>query len=183
MSGAHHATRDTGAAFCTFSFVVGSGRRLLDEGAVKRVMVVDLDLHQSNGTASLVADDDRFAVFDISGVPFGVKPVESERLFFRIVDDAESYFAALGQLPAMLDAFRPDLVQFLAGMDTFEEDSMGGVSGMNAKRLVERDMFVLRACRDRGVGVCISLAGGYVDGGVTVSLHLNSIRVASEVYT
>ena len=90
-------------------------------------MVVDLDTHQGNGTWELVEDDARFSIFDLSGAEFGVPEVEADSRFSRLVRDAETDFELLAKLPAYIDAVRPELIQFQAGMDCHEDDMVGGV--------------------------------------------------------
>ena len=180
VSGAHHARRATGGGFCTFNYLVGAPRTLFEEGWLERVMVVDLDTHQGNGTWELVEDDARFSIFDFSGAEFGVPEVEAEGRFSRLVRDAETYFELLAKLPAFIDGVRPELIQFQAGMDCHEDDGVGGVPGLSGERLEERDAFVFETARSRGVPVVFNLAGGY-QGEFTVALHLNTVRVALRV--
>ncbi len=177
-SGAHHATRDKGSAFCTFNYVVGGTRALLDEGAVERVAVVDLDAHQGNGTWALAGADPRCAIFDLARESWGVPEAEGGRAVVRVVVNADRYLRALARLPALLESFQPGLVVFLAGMDPHENDRLGSIHGMTWQRLAERDRLVLHSARGLGIPVVISPAGGYQADGVTVGLHLNTIRVA-----
>jgi len=180
-SGAHHATRAKGGGFCTFNDLVGSGRTLVADGTLSRVLIVDLDTHQGNGTWDLAKEDPRIALYDISGASFEVPEVETDRLFFRLVRGAESYFRMLEKLPQLLSSFRPELVQYLAGMDCHQHDDMGGIPGMTAERLAERDGFVLEAARQARVPLVLSPAGGYQKTGATVRLHLQTLRIAGGV--
>jgi acetoin utilization deacetylase AcuC-like enzyme len=179
VSGAHHARRETGAGFCTFNFLAGAGKRLLDEGAVARVMVVDLDAHQGDGTYHLVRGDPRFALFDIAGTDW-IGSFETERLFYRVARTAAEYRALLQNLPAALDAFRPQLVQYQAGMDCHEHDPIGGIRGVDAALLSDRDRLVVDQVVSRGIPLVINLAGGYQPGGVSERLHVQTARLAAE---
>lgn len=181
-SGAHHAREKTGSGFCTFNYLVGAGRQLADEGAIERVLVLDLDTHQGNGTFELAATDERFSLFDVGGAQFGVKPREKGRHFIRLVANAKEYFAALEHLPAFVDTHRPTLIQYQAGMDCHESDRIGGVKGMTAERLAARDRLVFELARDRGIPICFNLAGGYQEDGTTVRLHVETVRIAASVF-
>jgi len=181
VSGAHHAHYGHGAGFCTFNYLVGAGRVLLEQGAVQRVAVLDLDAHTGDGTLALVGDDPQFGLFDISSfrwIPGGLDPT---RHVFAGAHDADEYFVALKKLPAFLDSFRPELVFFQAGMDPFEEDDMGAVEGMTGERLGQRDRYVLEAVISRGIPTVVNLAGGYLDDGTTVGLHVQTIGIASAI--
>jgi acetoin utilization deacetylase AcuC-like enzyme len=177
VSGAHHASRRTGGGFCTFNFLVGAPRVLLEGNEVARVLIVDLDTHQGNGTWNLSKGDPRFAHFDISGAEFGVPEMEEERWVYRLVSDPEEYFRVLSTLPVLIESFRPDLILYQAGMDCHEDDPIGGIRGMNAETLRERDRFVFEAAGTQGVPLVFNLAGGY-QGEPTVELHLGTVKEA-----
>jgi acetoin utilization deacetylase AcuC-like enzyme len=181
-SGAHHAREKQGSGFCTFNYLVGAGKQLAEEGLVERVLVLDLDTHQGNGTFELSASDERFSLFDVGGASFGVNPREKGRHFIRLVKNEKEYFAALEKLPAFLDAHRPSLIQYQAGMDCHESDPLGGVKGMTAERLAERDRMVFELAKARGIPICFNLAGGYQEDGTTVGLHIETVRTAARVF-
>jgi len=180
VSGAHHADRDTGSGYCTFNFLVGAGRRLLDDGSIRRVLVIDLDFHQGNGTHALVADDERFALFDIAGANW-IGEFEGERHLYQVVSGPEEYRAQLGRLPAAIDGFEPDLVQYQAGMDCHERDPVGGIDDVDEDFLAERDRFVIKEVARRRIPLVINLAGGYQEDGTSVRLHVQTARIAVEV--
>jgi acetoin utilization deacetylase AcuC-like enzyme len=178
-SGAHHARRARGGGFCTFNYLVGAAKALLDAQEIRSVLVVDLDTHQGNGTWELARDDERFAFFDISGDPFGVPEAETDRNVFRLVRSPREYFEVLARLPAVIESFRPSLIQFQAGMDCHEGDIVGGIRGMTAERLMTRDRFVFDVARSAKVPLVFNLAGGYQKRqGTTVRLHLGTVETA-----
>ena len=181
VSGAHHADYDHGWAFCTFNYLVGAGRALLEQGAVTRVAIVDLDAHIGDGTLALVREDPRFGLFDIAGYSRAIGTLNSTRHVFESAEDTDEYFTALKKLPAFLDAFRHGLVFYQAGMDSYERDEAGAVKGMTGERLGQRDRYVLEAVISREIPTVVNLAGGYLDDGTTVRLHVGTIRIASEV--
>lgn len=178
VSGAHHARRARGGGFCTFNFLVGAGRALLDARAVHRVAIVDLDAHQGDGTWELAAGDERFGIFDIAGDDW-IGERRSDRAMMAVVDRAKAYADALAGLPAFLDRVRPGLVQLQAGMDCHQDDPIGGIAGVDADFLAWRDRYVLQEVRRREIPVVINLAGGYQRDGKTVALHVETLRAAA----
>jgi acetoin utilization deacetylase AcuC-like enzyme len=178
VSGAHHADRTSGAGFCTFNFLVGAGRQLLEAGFVDKVAIVDLDAHQGDGTWRLVRDDHRFALFDVAGSDWTGEH-ESDCAILRVVKDAACYREALLAFPEFLDQARPGLVEYQAGMDCHEGDPVGGIPGVDADFLGWRDRFVIEEVVRRGTPLVINLAGGYQSDGTTVRLHVQTAREAS----
>ena len=174
VSGAHHAVAAEGSGFCTFNFLAGAARAMLREGR-RRVAVVDLDVHQGNGTYELEAGNPGVALFDIAAARW-VDVVNGDRIEYHIVREAAAYREALQRLPAFLDRVTPDLVQYQAGMDPFEGDPIGGIDGVSEAFLKWRDAFVVGHVRRRGIPLVVNLAGGY-GRGVSERLHLNTVRV------
>jgi acetoin utilization deacetylase AcuC-like enzyme len=180
VSGAHHADQAGGGGFCTFNFLVGAGRLLLDAGELAKVAIVDLDAHQGDGTWRMVHGDDRFGVFDVAGSN-RVGSEVTDRVMLHDVTDAAGYEAALAALPAFLDRFAPGLVQFQAGMDCHQDDPIGGIPGVDAAFLASRDRFVIEQVVQRRMPLVVNLAGGYQSDGTTVALHVETARIAAEV--
>ena len=178
VSGAHHARRQRGAGFCTFNFLVGAGRALLREGSIRRVAVVDLDAHQGDGTLALVRSDQAFSLFDIAGSSW-IGTLDTGRLCYAVARNAAEYGRHLQHLAPWLDRVKPDLVQYQAGADPFEDDPIGGIPGMTADALRERDRTVTQLLLDRNIPTVVNLAGGYVRG-VTEGLHLQTIRLMTD---
>ena len=181
--GTHHAFPDRGEGFCVFNDVAVAVRALQHEGRVRRVAIVDLDVHQGNGTHAVFAGDPDVATFSMHGAknyPFvrvpGTLDVE---LPDGTGDDA--YLAVLADaLPRVLARSAPDLVVYLAGADPHEGDRLGRLA-LTLEGLARRDAMVLEACRDVGIPVAITIAGGYGrDIEDTVEAHLNTVRVAAE---
>lgn len=176
-SGAHHAVRGSGSAFCTFNFLVGGPMLLLRQKLIERVLIIDLDEHQGNGTHSLVKNDPRFAQFDISGCNFGVGELDTSRAYFKIVPSKTQYFHALERLGKMIEAFDPQLVEYQAGMDCADDD--GGPRGMDEEALRLRDRYVFEeVVVKRGLPCVFNLAGGYLSDGRTVKFHVNTVKEA-----
>jgi acetoin utilization deacetylase AcuC-like enzyme len=182
--GFHHAFADHGEGFCLINDVAVATAALRAEGELRRVAVVDLDVHQGNGTAAILGRDPlsfTLSIHQENNYP-GVKPPGSLDVGLADGTGDAAYLAALDEvLPAVL-AFDPELVFYLAGADPYEQDLLGGLR-LTLGGLEERDRRVFRAARRAGVPVAVTLAGGYAQRpGDTVSIHVNTVRVASEVY-
>lgn len=161
--GTHHAFADAGKGFCTFNDVVVATRRLRGDGLAQRVLIVDLDVHQGDGTHSMLRPDPDAVCMSINGganYPFRRVPGDIEEdLPDGTGDDA--YLATLARLlPSALDSARPGICFYLAGADPYEDDRLGRLA-VTMDGLAERDRLVRDAMADAGVPVCVLLAGGY----------------------
>ena len=161
--GSHHAGRAHGAGFCTFNDVAVAATNLLAEGAIAKVVVVDLDVHQGDGTAEIFAGDDRVFTFSLHAAKnFPARKVPGD-LDVELEDGAgdDAYLEALeAVLPGVLDAERPDLVFFNAGVDPHRDDKLGRLA-LSDDGLAQRDRYVLDACLGRGRPVAGVIGGGY----------------------
>ena len=181
--GTHHAFPDRGEGFCTFNDVGVAVRRLQREGRVRRAAIVDLDVHQGNGTHAVFAGDPTVFTFSMHGAknfPFHKVPGTLDvELDDGTGDDA--YLALLADaLPRVLAASQPDLVVYLAGSDPHEGDRLGRLA-LTFDGLRRRDRMVLEGCRDVGIPVCLTISGGYGrDVHDTVAVHVNTVRIARE---
>ncbi|PZN95437.1 MAG: histone deacetylase [Alphaproteobacteria bacterium] len=160
--GSHHALPDGGAGYCVTNDLAIAANRLVAEGAARRVLVVDLDVHQGDGTAVIFAGRDDVLTFSMHAARnFPVRKARS----FRDVElpdgtDDAAYLALLAtELPALLD-LRPDLVLFQAGVDPHTDDRLGRLALSDAG-LVARDAYVVRETRARGIAIASTLGGGY----------------------
>jgi len=181
--GTHHAFPDHGEGFCVFNDVAVAVRRLQRLGLVRRAAVVDLDVHQGNGTHAVFAGDASVFTFSMHGgrnYPFHKVPGSLDVELPDGTEDA-AYLESLGEhLPRVLAAAAPDLVLYLAGADPHEGDRLGRLR-LTFDGLARRDAMVLEACRDVGIPVAVTIAGGYgarVED--TVQAHVNTVRVAGE---
>ncbi len=178
--GTHHAFPDRGEGFCTFNDVAVAIRRLQREHRVRRVAIVDLDVHQGNGTHACFDGDADVFTFSMHGAknfPFHKVPGTLDVELEDGTGDDE-YLALLAtHLPRVLRDARPDLVIYLAGADPHEGDKLGRLK-LSFAGLHTRDAFVLDMCREIGVPVCATMSGGYGrDVRDTVAVHLNTVRV------
>jgi len=179
--GFHHAFRGHGEGFCLLNDVAVAAAALRAEGAVERVAVVDLDVHHGNGTASIFQDVPEVFTFSMhqeNNYPAWKPPGDLDIPLPDGTPDA-AYLALLEtHLPTVL-AHAPDLVIYLAGVDPYEEDQLGGLR-LTAAGLRTRDRLVLETAAAAGIPVATVLAGGYARReDDTVDLHCNTIREAA----
>jgi acetoin utilization deacetylase AcuC-like enzyme len=182
--GFHHAYPDHGEGFCAIHDVAVAIRRLQADGAIRKAIVVDTDVHHGNGTAAIFRNDPSvftISIHQLNNYP-GHKPPSSIDLNMADRADDEEYVGAL--IPAVqkaLDEFRPEILFYVGGADPFCEDQLGGLS-LTKKGLMERDRRVFEETRMRAIPVVTTLAGGYarrVED--TVRIHVNTILAAREV--
>jgi len=161
--GYHHAKPDAGEGFNIFNDLAIAIRELQARGQIRRALVVDLDVHQGNGTAVCFAGDDSVFTFslhegDIYPVPKATSDLDVE---LPPGTDDGAYLALLGRhLPAVLDEARPDLVLLQAGCDTLAGDPLARLA-MTPAGIVRRDAMVIDECVRRGIPVAMTLGGGY----------------------
>jgi len=162
-AGSHHALHDTGAGYCVFNDLAVVANRLIAEADAKRVLIVDCDVHQGDGTASLMAGREDVFTFSIHAEKnFPVRKARSS-LDIDLPDAVgdEEYLTALQQhLPDVLDRFQPDTVLYQAGVDPHENDKLGRLS-LSDDGLARRDRFVVEQARIRGLPIASALGGGY----------------------
>ena len=176
--GSHHALPESGAGYCVFNDLGVAGARLLAEGSVERLLVVDLDVHQGDGTAAIFADEPRAATFSMHAAKnFPVRKQVSTR-DVELPDGMgdEAYLTTLAdELPALLDSHRPQLVLYQAGVDPHAEDRLGRL-GLSDDGLQRRDAYVVATCAERGVPVAATLGGGYAaDRRIVADRHARGI--------
>jgi acetoin utilization deacetylase AcuC-like enzyme len=163
--GSHHALASTGAGFCVFNDLAVAAVRLVEEGSVARLLVVDCDVHQGDGTASLLAGREGIATYSIhADKNFPVRKARSTLdvpLGDGVGDD--EYLQTLERtLAPMLDEHRPDLVLYQAGVDPFAGDRLGRLS-LSLDGLRAREELIARLMRARGIPLASTVGGGYGD--------------------
>ena len=182
--GTHHAFADHGEGFCVFNDVAIAIRLLREEGLVRRAAVIDLDVHQGNGTHAIFADDRDVFTFSMHGgrnYPFEKVAGTLDIDLDDGTEDAEYLDALADALPRVLHSARPDLVVYLAGADPHEGDRLGRMK-LTFAGLARRDAMVLQACREVGLPVAVVIAGGYgarIED--TVAVHLSTARIVAGV--
>lgn len=184
--GTHHAFHDHGQGYCLFNDCVIAARTMQAEQPIQRVLILDCDAHQGNGTASLAANDPTLFTFSIHNQHnFPLHKVESD-LDIGLEDGTGdvAYLEALelGVRQALHRA-DADLVIYLAGADPYKRDLLGHLA-LSKAGLAARDRFVLSTCRDVGLPVVTVMAGGYTqDVKDTVDIHLQTVRIAAKLAT
>ena len=182
--GTHHAFADRGEGFCVLNDSAIAARALLAEGLVEKVVVLDTDVHQGNGTAAIVRGDARVFTFSIHGAKNYPFHKEESDLDAPLPDGAgdDAFLVALGErLERVLDLEDWNLAIFLAGADPFEGDKLGRLR-VTKSGLAERDRVVLEGCRERGIPVAVTMAGGYArEVEDTVDIHFQTVKRASDV--
>ena len=183
--GTHHAFRDRGEGFCVFNDAAVAARAMQAEGRAERILIVDCDVHQGNGTASILAGDESIFTFSIHGARNFPFAKENSDLDIELPDGCgdEAYLTHLGDgLATAFDLARPDLVIYLAGADPYHDDRLGRL-GLSFAGLAERDRQVFAHSRAHGIPVAIAMAGGYarqIDD--TVAIHATTIRLARQLW-
>jgi acetoin utilization deacetylase AcuC-like enzyme len=184
--GTHHAFASRGEGFCVLNDVAIAVRALRARGRIRRAAIIDLDVHQGNGTHDLLAGDEASYTFSMHGrrnYPFRKVPGSLDVELEDGTEDTEYLEKLADALPEVLAAARPDIVFYLAGADPHEGDSLGRLN-LTFDGLMRRDALVLEQARAVGVPVAIAIAGGYGrDIDDTVQVHLNTARIARDFLT
>lgn len=183
--GTHHAYADHGEGYCVFNDAAVAVREMQSKGLVRRTAILDLDVHQGNGSAAIFRDDPTVFTLSVHGAKNFPFHKETSSLDIALADGSgdEIYLAAVEQgVTAALNSSEADLVIFLAGADPYQEDKLGRMAVSKAG-LLARDCFVLETCRARNLPLAIVLSGGYArDIHDTVEIHFQTIRLAAEMY-
>ncbi|NDP60648.1 MAG: histone deacetylase [Oxalobacteraceae bacterium] len=181
--GTHHAHASHGEGFCVFNDAAIASRLMQAERRASRVAIVDLDVHQGNGTAEILARDDSVFTLSLHGernYPFEKAVSDLDVGLPDDVGDAAYLEALTSALATLFACFDPQLIIFLAGADPHEGDRLGRMK-LTFEGLAQRDRMVLEAARQRRIPVAISMAGGYGrDIDDTIRVHLQTIAIAAE---
>ncbi len=182
-AGSHHALADTGAGYCVFNDLAVASNRLIAQGDARRILIVDLDVHQGDGTASLTAGrEDIFTLSLHAEKNFPVRKARSSRdvpLSDGVDDDG--YMEALdAHLPEVIENFAPDLVLYQAGVDPHGDDRLGRLA-LTDVGLERRDAYVVDQVRSRGLPIASALGGGYGDPHEIAARHAQSMLTMAAV--
>jgi acetoin utilization deacetylase AcuC-like enzyme len=177
--GTHHAFADHGEGYCVFNDSIIAARAVQSAGRCRRVVVIDLDVHQGNGTAAIARGDDSIYTFSVHGAKNYPWRKEQSDLDLELPDGTadQAYLDAVqAGLAQALPASRADLALFLAGSDPYQGDRLGRLS-VSSAGLAERDRLVVEACQAAGLPLVLTMAGGYArDVRDTVALHWQTIE-------
>lgn len=185
--GTHHAFANRGEGFCLLNDQAGAANYLLaHEQRIGKILIVDLDVHQGNGTAALFQHEPRVFTFSMHGARNYPHRKEQSDLDLPLADgtDDATYLRLLGEtLPCLVDEVQPDFVFYLAGVDVLATDKLGHL-GLTREGCRRRDELVLRLCQQHRLPVVVCMGGGYsVRIADIVEAHANTFRLAAELFT
>jgi acetoin utilization deacetylase AcuC-like enzyme len=183
--GTHHAYSNRGEAFCLLNDQAIAARYLLDNRLANNILIVDLDVHQGNGTAEIFAGNGAVFTFSMHGksnYPFKKETSDLDIALPDATGDDEYHSILKSTLPKLIDRQKPDFVFYLSGVDILASDKLGKL-GCTLNGCRERDAFVLSLCRQLEIPVQCSMGGGYSpDIKTIIEAHANTYRIARTLY-
>ena len=183
--GTHHAYTNRGEAFCMLNDQAIGARYLQAKGLSKKILIVDLDVHQGNGTAEIFKNDKSVYTFSMHGksnYPFKKEQSDLDIALDNDINDKDYLKILKSTLPRIIDMQNPDFIFYLCGVDVIASDKLGKL-GMTINGCKERDRFVLQQCKNNNIPVMCSMGGGYSpDIKTIVDAHANTFRLAQEIF-
>ena len=183
--GTHHAFYDRGEAFCMLNDQAIAANYLINEGLSKRILIIDLDVHQGNGTASLFRSNHNVFTLSFHGkknYPFRKEKSDLDIEFDDNTNDTEYLKVLRETIPKVIDQFEPEFIFYLSGVDVLENDKLGRLS-LTINGCKERDRFILEKCKDNSIPVQVSMGGGYsMLLKNIIEAHSNTFRLAQEIF-
>ena len=183
--GTHHAYTDRGEAFCMLNDQAIGARYLQAKNLAKKILIIDLDVHQGNGTAEIFQDDTSVFTFSMHGAanyPFKKEKSDLDIPLAKGTNDSEYLSILKNTLRKLVDQERPDFIFYLCGVDVISTDKLGTL-GLTVDGCKHRDAFVLETCHQLQIPVQCSMGGGYSpDIKTIVDAHANTFRVAQDIY-
>ncbi|WP_282042456.1 histone deacetylase family protein [Winogradskyella flava] len=183
--GTHHAYTNRGEAFCLLNDQAIGARYLQQKGLVKKILIVDLDVHQGNGTAEIFQNNDTVFTFSMHGkgnYPFKKEQSDLDIALENDTDDKTYLELLKNTLPRLIEEQEPDFIYYLCGVDVIASDKLGKL-GMSIDGCKERDRFVLGLCKTYNIPVMCSMGGGYSpDIKTIVEAHANTFRLAQDIF-
>lgn len=183
--GTHHSFRERGEGFCIFNDFAIAANLLLNRDLVDKILIVDLDVHQGNGTAKLFEDDNRVFTLSVHGEKNYPLKKEKSDLDIGVLDGIEdnAYLSLLKKyLPRTIDRVNPDVIFYLAGVDVLKTDKLGRLN-LSREGCKERDFLVFSEAKSRNIPITVSMGGGYSENLKDIlEAHANTFRVAQDLY-
>jgi acetoin utilization deacetylase AcuC-like enzyme len=183
--GTHHAFSNRGEAFCMLNDQAIGAKYLQNKKFADKILIVDLDVHQGNGTAEIFKNDASVFTFSMHGknnYPFQKEKSNLDISLENNVSDAEYLSILQDVLPKLILEEKPDFIYYLCGVDVLATDKLGKLA-LTTKGCKERDRFVLQSCFDYKIPVMCSMGGGYSPEIKTiVEAHANTFRLAQDIY-
>ena len=184
--GTHHAFSDCGEAFCLLNDQAIAAQYLLDQNKASQILILDLDVHQGNGTASIFESNPKIFTLSVHGAKNYPFRKEKSDLDIALEDDTgdKKYLDKIKKIiPVLIDNIKPDFIFYLSGVDVLGTDKLGRLN-LTIEGCKERDTFVLKQCNDRNIPLQCSMGGGYSkDIKVIIEAHANTYRAAKTIYT
>ncbi|MDQ7947854.1 MAG: histone deacetylase [Pedobacter sp.] len=184
--GTHHAGTDWGEGFCLLNDQAIAANHLLNNGLAGRILIIDLDVHQGNGTAEIFKNEPRVFTFSMHGeknFPFRKEQSDLDIPLANGTGDEEFLNRLSGSLPVLFKKHRPDFVFYLAGVDVLATDQLGKLD-LSKSACKERDHMVLSACKKHQIPVQVSMGGGYsADIKTIVDAHCHTFRVSKDIFS
>ena len=183
--GTHHAFYDRGEAFCMLNDQAIAANYLIKKKLAERIMIIDLDVHQGNGTASIFKSNPEIFTISFHGkknYPFRKEKSDVDIEFEDNTDD-ELYLKKLKKhIPSLIENFKPDFVFYLSGVDVLNNDKLGRLA-LSIDGCKERDKFILELCKANSIPIQVSMGGGYSELlRNIIEAHSNTFRLAQEIY-
>ena len=184
--GTHHAYPDRGEAFCLLNDQAIAAKFLLDAKKVKKILILDLDVHQGNGTAFIFNKNPNVFTCSVHGAKNYPFKKEISDLDIPIEDQCKDtiYLNIIKKLlPRLYDEVKPDFIFYLSGVDILKTDKLGRL-GITLDGCKKRDELVLSFCKQKGIPLQCSMGGGYSEEiKIIIEAHANTYRVAKEIFT
>ena len=183
--GTHHAGSNWGEGFCLLNDQAIAANYLLKNNLSSSILIIDLDVHQGNGTAQIFQNESRVFTFSVHGeknFPFRKEQSDLDIGLQDGIQDEEYLTIVNRQIPKLLDLVNPDFVFYLSGVDVLASDKLGKLA-LSLEACKERDRLVFTHCKQRNIPVQVSMGGGYsADIKVIVDAHCNTYKTANEIY-
>lgn len=183
--GTHHSFTNKGEGFCLLNDIAIAANYLLDQQLAAKILIIDLDVHQGNGTAQIFRNEPRVFTFSMHGERNYPARKEQSDLDIGLPDgiDDNAYLDILQkELPRLFDTVVPDFIFYLSGVDVLATDKLGRL-GLSLAGCKERDRMVLQLCKQHRLPVAVSMGGGYSERIATiVEAHANTFRLAAEIF-
>ena len=183
--GTHHAFYDRGEAFCMLNDQAIAANYIIQEGLFKKILIIDLDVHQGNGTASLFNSNPNVYTLSFHGkknYPFRKEKSDLDIEFDDNTNDNEYLKVLKETIPKVIDQFEPEFIFYLSGVDVLDNDKLGRLS-LTINGCKERDRFILETCKNNSIPVQVSMGGGYsIVLKNIIEAHSNTFRLAQEIF-
>ena len=183
--GTHHAFYDRGEAFCMLNDQAIAANYIIQEGLFKKILIIDLDVHQGNGTASLFNSNPNVYTLSFHGkknYPFRKEKSDLDVEFDDNTNDNEYLKVLKETIPKVIDQFQPEFIFYLSGVDVLQNDKLGRLA-LTLNGCKERDKFILQTCKDNSIPLQVSMGGGYsIVLKNIIEAHSNTFRLAQEIF-